>query len=187
MPTTSLTSPMVALRLRACSYCLKATRHRIYDPLTQLRKHLRLLPLALLLSSLLSVSVRFGRIPGCFCKEGREEDGELIRHKTGRCYYFCNLCSAGYNNSEAAWSHLKSAYEIVKPEEASKRATAAANSPLKRSLAATTLGIAAQKERVAQATMGDVINQEHFNEILVWLIVMRNLPISAVERVGRFA
>lgn len=41
--------------------------------------------------------------------------------------------------------------------------------------------MAAQKERVAQATMGDVINQERFNETLVRLIVMRNLPISAVE------
>ncbi|OAQ58201.1 hypothetical protein VFPPC_11922 [Pochonia chlamydosporia 170] len=115
-----------------------------------------------------------------YCREGREEDGELIQHKTGR-YYYCKLCSAGYTNSEAAWSHLKSAYGIVKPEEASKRATTAANSPLKRSFAATALKMAAQKERVAQATMGDIINQERFNEALVRLIVMRNLPISAVE------
>lgn len=36
-----------------------------------------------------------------YCREGREEDGELIQHKTGR-YYYCKLCSAGYTNSEAA-------------------------------------------------------------------------------------
>lgn len=115
-----------------------------------------------------------------YCREGREKDGELIQHKTGR-YYYCKLCSAAYTNSEAAWSHLKSAYGILKPEEVSKRATTAANSPLKRSFAATALNMAAQKERVAQATMGNVISQERFNESLVRLIVMRNLPISAVE------
>lgn len=69
----------------------------------------------------------------------------------------------------------------MKPEEASKRANTAANSPLKRSFAATALKMAAQKERVAQATMGDVINQERFNETLVRLIMMHNLPINAVK------
>ena len=114
------------------------------------------------------------------CREGREDDGELLQHKTGR-YYYCKLCSAGYTNSKAAWSHLKSAYGIVKPAEASKRATAAVNSPLRRSFAATASKMAAQKERVAQATMSNIIYQERFNETLVRLIVMRNLPISAIE------
>lgn len=63
---------MIALRSRAGSYRLIATKSQIYDPLTQLRKYLSLPPQTLLLPLLLSVSVRFGRMSGYIVeREGR--------------------------------------------------------------------------------------------------------------------
>lgn len=115
-----------------------------------------------------------------YCREGKEEDREAIHHGSG-LYYYCKLCSKRYTNSESAWVHLKSTYGIQKPEEKKLAVASAADSPLKRSFAATPSKMSAQKERVAQQRMGDVINRERFNEALVRLITVRNLPISAVE------
>ena len=41
--------------------------------------------------------------------------------------------------------------------------------------------MAAQRERVAKAAMSDYISRERFNEALVRLITVGNLPLSAVE------
>lgn len=115
-----------------------------------------------------------------YCREGREEDREAIHHGSG-LYYYCKLCSKRYTSSESAWVHLQSTYKIQKPEEKKLAVASAADSPLKRSFAATPSKMSAQKERVAQQRMGDVINRERFNEALVRLITVRNLLISAVE------
>ncbi|KAH7394651.1 hypothetical protein BKA66DRAFT_567011 [Pyrenochaeta sp. MPI-SDFR-AT-0127] len=112
----------------------------------------------------------------------REAVCNEVRNYQSGLYYYCKYCSGRYTNSKSAWTHLQSAYGIAKPDEdglASKKA--ATEGALVRGFAATEAKMAAQRERVAKAAMGDCISRERFNEALVRLITVRNLPLSAVE------
>ncbi|KAH7394712.1 hypothetical protein BKA66DRAFT_438522 [Pyrenochaeta sp. MPI-SDFR-AT-0127] len=83
---------------------------------------------------------------------------EVRNHQSG-LYYYCKYCSGRYTNSKSAWTHLQSAYGIAKPDEdglASKKA--ATEGALVRGFAATEAKMAAQRERVAKAAMGDCIS-----------------------------